>query len=79
MLGYRRKLESDLPRWQAAGWVTRDGETAIRAELAASGSKFGLSGVLAVLAAVLLAFGVMLFVAANWQEMPRLLRFLKAL
>ena len=74
MLGYRSKLESDLPRWQAAGWVTGDGAKAIRAELAASGSKFGISGVLAILAAVLLLFGVMLFVAANWQDMPRIFR-----
>lgn len=70
----RGRLDGDVTRWRQAGWVTAEGEAAIRAEIAASRSPVGLAGVLAILGAVLLGFGVMSFVAANWQEIPRLAR-----
>lgn len=68
----RSRLADDVGRWRRAGWVTADGEAAIRAELAAARAPVGLAGVLAILGAVLLGFGAMSFVAANWQEIPRL-------
>lgn len=74
MRSYRKRIERDLGRWRAAGWVTPDGETAIRREVASGGYHLGLANSLAILAAVLIGFAVMSFVAANWQEMPRLLR-----
>lgn len=70
----RSRLADDVARWRRAGWVTADGETAIRAEIAASRMPVGLAGVLAILGAVLLGFGAMSFVAANWQDIPRLAR-----
>ncbi len=74
MIGYRRKLEQDLVRWHASGWVTTDGVCEIKSELARAPAGVGLPGVLAMLGAILLAFGAMLFVAANWQDMSRLSR-----
>jgi uncharacterized membrane protein len=74
MFRYRSRLETDLARWQAAGWVTPGHATAIRAEVAARGVGFGLSTVLATLAAVLIGFAAMSFVAANWQAMSKLAR-----
>jgi uncharacterized membrane protein len=74
LFGYRRRIERDLERWQARGWVTPDGAVAIRNELARGGGGFGLAGVLGTLAAVLLGFAAMSFVAANWDGMPRLVR-----
>lgn len=74
MKSYRKRIEGDLKRWREAGWVTPEGETAIRREVAASGYHLGLANSLAILAAVLIGFAVMSFIAANWQEMPRLLR-----
>lgn len=71
---FRRQLLQDLARWREAGWVTAEGEGAIRAELAASRRGPGLAGVLAILGAILLGFAIMSFVAANWQDMSRLLR-----
>jgi uncharacterized membrane protein len=70
----QNRLLDDVNRWQASGWVTPDGAAAIRNEIAARRSGIGLAGVLATLAAVLLCFGVMSFVAANWQAMPKLAR-----
>lgn len=76
MWSYQRRLSRDLSRWRAAGWVTDVGEERIRAEMGALRSGFGLSGVLAVLGAVLLGFAAMSFVAANWQDMSKLARLL---
>jgi uncharacterized membrane protein len=74
MWGYQHRLKKDLDRWRAAGWIDGDADRAIRADLASRGHGIGLPGALAILAAVLIGFAVMSFVAANWQDMPRLVR-----
>lgn len=75
MRGYEKRLATDLPRWREAGWVTAHGEAAILKDAAArSGGGIGLAQVLATLAAVLLGFAIMSFVASNWAEMPNGLR-----
>ncbi|MFV0296295.1 MAG: DUF2157 domain-containing protein [Hyphomicrobiaceae bacterium] len=74
MITTRNKLLADLDRWQAQGWVTPEGARAIADDLASRRSTLGLGGVLAILAAILLGFGIMSFVAANWQHMPRIAR-----
>jgi uncharacterized membrane protein len=74
MWAYRKRVEHDLTRWREAGWVTPEGEGAIRAELAKGGRSLGLANSLAILAAILIGFAVMSFVGANWQDMPRILR-----
>jgi uncharacterized membrane protein len=73
-LGYRKRLEADLVRWAEAGHVSPQGQRAILADVAARYQNLGIAPVLAVLGAVLLCFGVMLFVASNWQDMPRIAR-----
>ena len=74
MSWYRSKLERDLKRWQAAGWVTPDGAGAIRKDLDQTKSAFAAAPVLAVLGAVLFGFAVMSFVAAHWTGMSKLAR-----
>lgn len=74
MFWYRRQLDRDLERWRSRGWLAPEGLEAIRADLDQRGSAFGLAHVLGILGAVLLGFGAITFVAAHWQEMPRLLR-----
>ncbi len=74
MIWNRQKLERQLGHWHEKGWVTEAGLAAIRDEIHQGSARFGLSGVLGVIGATLLAFGVMMFVGANWQEMPRLAR-----
>ncbi|HEU0060091.1 MAG TPA: DUF2157 domain-containing protein [Hyphomicrobiaceae bacterium] len=74
MSWYRSKLERDLKRWQAAGWVTPDGAGAIRRDLDQSKAAFAAAPVLAVLGAVLFGFAVMSFVAAHWTGMSKLAR-----
>lgn len=75
MWSYRKRIDQDLARWRAAGWVTPEGEAAIRRDIEKGGvHAIGLANALAILSAVLIGFAVMSFVAANWQEMPRILR-----
>src|SRR5262245_4591007 len=74
MWSYRARLERSLSRWEQAGWVTGAGAQAIRAELAAAGRGIAMAPAFAILGAILLGFGAMLFVAANWQAMSKLAR-----
>ena len=73
-MSYRSRIETDLKRWQEAGWVANDGARAIRGDLDSRQSRFGLPHVLALLGGVLLCFAAMTFVASNWQAMSKLLR-----
>lgn len=70
----RRRLAESIDRWRMEGWVTADGEAHIRQDLLERHGGPGLPAVLAILGVVLLGFAAMSFVAANWQDMPRLLR-----
>lgn len=70
----RRQLAEDIERWRANGWVTADGVAQIRHDLLERRLGASLPTVLAILGVVLLGFAAMSFVAANWQEMPRLVR-----
>lgn len=74
MWGYRKRIDRDLVRWREAGWVTPEGEAAIRKDVESGIRTLGLANALAILSAVLIGFAVMSFVAANWQTMPRILR-----
>ena len=70
----RAKVERDLSRWQAAGWISDTGAAAIRADLASRKPPFGAAAILAMLGAVLFGFAIMSFVAANWNAMSKLAR-----
>ncbi|MCL4766894.1 MAG: DUF2157 domain-containing protein [Hyphomicrobiaceae bacterium] len=74
MWGYRARLERDLARWRERGWISEAAVQEIGRDLAARGRGIGLPTTLAVLGAVLIGFAAMSFVAANWQEMPRIAR-----
>jgi uncharacterized membrane protein len=79
MWNYRKQVARDLERWHDAGWLTGDGLSAIRQDLDARGFGIGYIGSFAILGAILIGFAAMSFVAANWQEMPRLARLLMLL
>ena len=66
-----KRLQDDVRRWHGEGWVTADGETQILQELSRRGSGLSLASALGILASVLLAFALMSFVAAHWDEMSR--------
>lgn len=75
MSGYHKRLERDLDRWIANGLVDASRREAILADAAPEPSRWSAAGAAAILGAVLLALAALTFVAANWAEIPRLVRF----
>jgi len=75
---YRSRLKRDLDRWAGKGLIAPEIRRAILDDVETRTSGHSLAArfalVAGMLGAVLLAAGVLLFVAANWEEMPRLLR-----
>ncbi|MGF7160631.1 putative membrane protein [Rhodoligotrophos appendicifer] len=73
---YRKRLAADLPQWRAQGWVTEEGAAAILSAAAAERSTLTVSNLVAMLGALLLGLGVITFIAANWEDFPRLVRLI---
>ena len=71
----KRRLERDLDRWIAAGWVQPEHRAAILADHAGRPGPWSAAGAGLILGAVLLALAALSFVAANWAGMPALARF----
>ena len=72
--GYRQRLEADLVKWVADGVISDDAAQSIRKARFAEEAVSRLPGIFAMLGALMLAASVSAFVAANWQEIPRLVR-----
>lgn len=70
---YRKRLDADLVRWVGEGLLSADSATTIRRSLAKDGG-FKLPALLGMFGGLLIASSVAAFVAANWEEMPRLLK-----
>ncbi len=72
------RLRKELPDWTEQGWVTPAGEAAIIGEAEARAAQ-GIHIVpiaLAVIGALTLGAGVILFFAANWDEMPKIVKLI---
>lgn len=67
----RRWLESELPRLVEVGVVPRDVAGRILAHYAEAARLGGAVPLFAVLGAGLIGLGVILLVAANWEELSR--------
>ena len=72
--GYRQRLEADLAKWVADGVISGDAAQSIRGARFVEEASSRLPGIFAMLGALMLAASVSAFVAANWQEIPRLVR-----
>lgn len=73
-MAYRRRLERDLDRWIAAGHVSPDRRAAMLA-MVEPGPRLDAATALAWIGAVLLGLAVIALVAANWDGLPRMVRF----
>jgi len=72
---YRQRLAADLARWQADGVITEAAGDAIRAALPPAPKGVNVPTVIGILGGILIAAAFLAFVAANWTEIPRPLRF----
>jgi len=73
---YKKWLLRDLDRWRTNGWLSEEGRAAIVADIQNSTSAFSLASALGILASVLFGFAAISFVAAHWEDIPRLARLL---
>lgn len=72
---YRKRLESDLDRWIAAGMVAPERRADILASVATEGDKDRARTALGVAGVILLGLAIIAFVAANWDGLSRFWRF----
>src|SRR6266478_1552725 len=72
---YRQHLEADVARWQAEGVITPATGEAIRNSLPPLGAGINIPVVVGIVGGLLIAAAFLAFVAANWIEIARLLRF----
>jgi uncharacterized membrane protein len=73
---YRGRLERDLKIWVDKGLVDAPAASAILGEYDSRPASFSAGRVLTVMAALLVGAAILLFVASNWEEIPRIVRLL---
>ena len=74
--GYRQRLEADLVKWVAEGVISADAAQSIRSGRLGEEAASRLPAIFTMLGALMLAASVSAFIAANWQEIPRLARLI---
>lgn len=77
MAGYAGKVSRDITRWVERGLIDEATATALRRDVEQSNrSALSLGTVLSVMAAVLVGAAIMIIIAANIEQVPRLARVL---
>jgi len=75
MGNHAARLKHEIDRWLAAGLIDADIARRLHADVAArAGGGFSFASVLSAFAALLFGAAILIFVAANWEAMPRLVR-----
>jgi uncharacterized membrane protein len=72
---YRQRLEADIARWQADGIITAASADAIRGTLRPLPESITVAAVVAIVGGMLIAAAFLAFVASNWTEIARPVRF----
>ena len=73
-MSFSLSVERLVRRWQQDGLIDAQTASRLNADLEKRASGFSLGSVLATLGGLLLGAAVIMLVAANWQDMPRLAR-----
>ena len=72
---YRHRLEADVTRWQSEGVITPAIGEAIRNSFPPLAAGINIPVVVGIVGGLLIAAAFLAFVAANWIEITRVLRF----
>lgn len=73
MASYSSRIRADAGRWMASGLIDRKTAEAIIADVEARDRRsLSFGSILAIMAALLLGAAILVFVASNWEAIPRL-------
>ncbi|RAZ89101.1 DUF2157 domain-containing protein [Mesorhizobium hawassense] len=75
MAGYATRVRADIARWRDSGLIDAPTAEALTRDVAANErASLSFGSILAMMAALLFGAAILIFVAANWEAIPRLLR-----
>ncbi|OHV68075.1 hypothetical protein LCM4577_24255 [Mesorhizobium sp. LCM 4577] len=75
MAGYATRVRADIARWRQAGLIDPATAEALTRDVAANErASLSFGSILAMMAALLFGAAILIFVAANWEVIPRLVR-----
>ena len=75
MAGYSTRVRSDIARWLASGLIDAPTADALTRDVEANQRRsLSFGSILAMMAALLFGAAILIFVAANWEAIPRLAR-----
>jgi uncharacterized membrane protein len=75
MASYSARVGQDIRRWSELGLIDAPTADALRSDIAANERRsLNFGSILAMLAAILFGAAILIFVAANWQAIPRIAR-----
>ncbi|RRI02339.1 DUF2157 domain-containing protein [Mesorhizobium tamadayense] len=75
MAGYATRMRVDIARWREAGLIDAPTADALVRDVAANErNSLSFGSILAMMAALLFCAAILIFVAANWEAIPRLAR-----
>ncbi len=75
MASYPTRIKRDISRWRETGLIDDNTARALSLDVEQnSGGSVSFGSILAMMAAALFAAALLIFIAANWEEIPRLFR-----
>ncbi|TIX21273.1 MAG: DUF2157 domain-containing protein, partial [Mesorhizobium sp.] len=75
MAGYAKRVRADIARWREIGLIDPATAEALACDVAANErASLSFGSILAMMAALLFSAAILIFVAANWEAFPRLVR-----
>ncbi|MBZ9997887.1 DUF2157 domain-containing protein [Mesorhizobium sp. BH1-1-4] len=75
MAGYSARVRADIGRWQQAGLIDASTADLLRRDVEVNARQsLSFGSILAMMAALLFGAAILIFVAANWEAIPRLAR-----
>ena len=75
MVGYASRVHKDIQRWLDAGLINAIVAEALRRDVEAHDRRsLSFGSILAIMAALLLGAAILVFVASNWEAIPRIAR-----
>jgi len=75
MASYSSRVRTDIERWTASGLIDASTAEALRRDVEANDRRsLSFGAILAMMAALLFGAAILIFVAANWEALPRPVR-----